>query len=145
MSGRVEPVDDELFGGPIHLDDDVGSASARFDDAIATHPGELDPTYRQLTALVDRIRDDDRLHRVEQVMTHSPWSAHTTQRVFRRYVGVRASGCCAAIDCSRRRWRSRAGPVSTSPIWQCVSAGTTSALHQRLPLDAGLHAGRIRR
>jgi AraC-like DNA-binding protein len=41
-----------------------------------------------LTALVDRIRDDDRLHRVEQVMQHSPWSARTTQRVFRRYVGV---------------------------------------------------------
>ncbi len=88
MTGRVEPVDDELFGGPIHLDEDVESASARLDDAIATHPGELDATYRNLTALVDRIRDDDRLHRVEQVMTHSPWSARTTQRVFRRYVGV---------------------------------------------------------
>jgi AraC-like DNA-binding protein len=41
-----------------------------------------------LTGLVDRIRDDDTLHRVEQVMTHSPWSVRTTQRVFRRYVGV---------------------------------------------------------
>jgi AraC-like DNA-binding protein len=40
-----------------------------------------------LTQLVDRIRDDDRLHRVEQVQ-HSRWSARTTQRVFRRYVGV---------------------------------------------------------
>ena len=88
MTGRVQPVDDELFGGPIDLDDDVESASARLDDATAAHPGELDPTYRQLTALVDRIRDDDRLHRVEQVMRLSPWSARTTQRVFRRYVGV---------------------------------------------------------
>jgi AraC-like DNA-binding protein len=42
----------------------------------------------RLLKLVDRIRDDDRLHRVEQVMQHSPWSARTTQRVFRRYVGV---------------------------------------------------------
>ena len=88
MTGRVQPVDDELFGGPIDLDDDVESASVRLDDAIATYPGELDTTYRQLTALVDRIRDDDRLHRVEQVMRHSPWSARSTQRVFRRYVGV---------------------------------------------------------
>ena len=54
----------------------------------APHSGELDPTYVSLTALVDRIRDDDRLHRVEQVMEQSPWSARTTQRVFRRYVGV---------------------------------------------------------
>jgi AraC-like DNA-binding protein len=41
-----------------------------------------------LSRLVDRIRDDSQLHRVEQVMQHSPWSARTTQRVFRRYVGV---------------------------------------------------------
>ena len=88
MTGWVMPVDDELFGGPIHLDDDVASASARLDDAIVAHPGGLDPTYRELTALVDRIRDDDRLHRVEQVMGHSPWSERTTQRIFRRYVGV---------------------------------------------------------
>ena len=50
--------------------------------------GELDSTYVSLSRLVDRIRDDSQLHRVEQVMQHSPWSARTTQRVFRRYVGV---------------------------------------------------------
>ncbi len=88
MTGHVLPVDNELFGGPIHLDDDVDAASARLDALIGAHPGELDPTHVLLTALVDRIRDDDRLHRVEQVMQHSPWSARTTQRVFRRYVGV---------------------------------------------------------
>ena len=88
LTGRVQPVDDELFGAPIHLDDDVDSASARLDELIAAAAGELDSTYVALTALVDRIRDDDRLHRVEQVMPHSPWSARTTQRVFRRYVGV---------------------------------------------------------
>ena len=87
-TGRVQPVDDELFGGPVHLDDDIAEASARLDELTGAHPGELDPTYVLLTALVDRIRDDDRLHRVEQVMQHSPWSARTTQRVFRRYVGV---------------------------------------------------------
>jgi hypothetical protein len=43
-----------------------------------------------LTGRVDRIRDDGRPHRVEQVMEHSPWGARTTQRVFRRYVGVPA-------------------------------------------------------
>jgi AraC-like DNA-binding protein len=88
LTGRVQPVDDELFDGPIYLDDDVDSASARLDELIGAHSGELDPTYVLLTALVDRIRDDDRLHRVEQVMQHSPWSPRTTQRVFRRYVGV---------------------------------------------------------
>jgi AraC-like DNA-binding protein len=88
MTGRVQPVDDELFGGPTHLDDEVNSASARLDELIGAPSGELDPTYVSLTALVDRIRDDDRLHRVEQVMQQSPWSARTTQRVFRRYVGV---------------------------------------------------------
>jgi AraC-like DNA-binding protein len=88
LTGRVQPVDDELFSGPVHLDDDVGAASARLDELIGAYSGQLDPTYVSLTALVDRIRDDDRLHRVEQVMQHSPWSARTTQRVFRRYVGV---------------------------------------------------------
>jgi AraC-like DNA-binding protein len=87
MTGRVQPVDDELFGGPINLDDDVESAAVRMDDLIAART-DVDPTFVALTALVDRIRDDDRLHRVEQVMQHSPWSARTTQRMFRRYVGV---------------------------------------------------------
>ena len=88
MTGRVQPVDHELFGGPIHLDDDIDKAAARLDELIAAGPAELDPTYVALMGLIDRIRDDDRLHRVEQVMQHSPWSARTTQRVFRRYVGV---------------------------------------------------------
>ena len=88
MTGRVQPVDDELFGGLTHLDDNVDSASARLDELISAQPGELDPTYVSLTGLVDRMRDDERLHRVEQVMQHSPWSTRTTQRVFRRYVGV---------------------------------------------------------
>lgn len=88
LTGRIEPVDDELFSVALHLDDDVDSAAAGLDDAIAAHAGDPDPTYLALTALVERIRDDDRLHRVEQVMALSPWSARTTQRVFRRYVGV---------------------------------------------------------
>jgi AraC-like DNA-binding protein len=91
LTGRVQPVDDELFGGPIHLDDDVDAASARLDELIGGYPAkgpDLDPTFVSLTQLIDRIRDDDGLHRVEQVMKHSPWSARTTQRVFRRYVGV---------------------------------------------------------
>jgi len=77
LTGQVQPAHDELFGAPLRLD-----------DAIAAGTQERDPTYAALTGLVDRIRDDDTLHRVEQVMTHSPWSARTTQRVFRRYVGV---------------------------------------------------------
>ena len=87
LTGRVEPVDDDLFGAPIHLEDNIESA-AGLDAAIAVGTGEIDPTYAALTALVDRMRDDDRLHRVEQVMQLSPWSARTTQRVFQRYVGV---------------------------------------------------------
>jgi AraC-like DNA-binding protein len=88
FTGRTVLVDDDLFGCPLELDDDHDAAAAQMDQAIAAHDGDVDPTYRALTTLVDRIRDDDRLHRVEQVMTHSPWSARTTQRVFRRYVGV---------------------------------------------------------
>ena len=88
LTGRVEPGDGELFGAPIHLDDDIDSAGAGLDDAIAAAVDDTDPTYTSLTALVERIRDDDRLHRVEQVMRLSPWSARTTQRVFRHYLGV---------------------------------------------------------
>jgi AraC-like DNA-binding protein len=88
LTGRTVPVDGELFGGPMELPDDIQGASARLDAAVAAHTGEPDATYAVLTSLVDRIRDDDRLHRVGQVMEHSPWSARTTQRVFRRDVGV---------------------------------------------------------
>jgi AraC-like DNA-binding protein len=48
----------------------------------------IDGSYQLLRKLVERIREDDRLHRVAQVMELSPWSSRTTQRVFRRYVGV---------------------------------------------------------
>jgi len=85
LTGRIKPVDDELLGSAMHLDDDIGAASTRLDELIGAQ-GELDPSYVMLTALV--IRDVDRLHLAEQVMQHSPWSVRTTQRVFRRYVGV---------------------------------------------------------
>lgn len=88
LTGRIRAVDDDLFGVPPCLEDNVAVAAARLDDLIAAHRGALDPTYVVLTALVDRIREDDHLHRVEQVMRLSPWSTRTTQRVFRRYVGV---------------------------------------------------------
>ncbi|OBF54388.1 AraC family transcriptional regulator [Mycolicibacterium monacense] len=88
LTGRVDPIDDDLFGGPLALPCDAQRAGAALDDAIGAGSGALDPTYRVLTALVDRIRDDDRLQRVEHVVAASPWSERTVQRVFRRYVGV---------------------------------------------------------
>ena len=88
LTGRIEPIDNELLGTSIHLEDDVESAAAVLDEAIAAHAGETDPTYVALATLVDRMRDDARLHRVEQVMQLSLRSARTTQRVFRRYGGV---------------------------------------------------------
>jgi AraC-like DNA-binding protein len=88
MTGRIAPVDDRLFGTAIDLDDDVTVAVGRLDDLIGAYTADLDPTYVALTALLDRIADDERVRRVHQVMERSPWSARTTQRVFRRYVGV---------------------------------------------------------
>lgn len=88
MTGRVTPVDDGLFGEMIDLEDDVTSAAERLDELIAAYSAELDETYVALRDLVHRISDDDRLHRVEQVMELSPWSTRTTQRIFRWYVGV---------------------------------------------------------
>lgn len=88
FTGAIVPVDDELFGTPMVLEDDIAAAASRLDGAIARSDGTTDPTYVALTALLDRVRDDGRLRRVEQVMAHAPWSARTTQRVFRHYVGV---------------------------------------------------------
>lgn len=88
LTGTTVPVDHELFGAPLLLDDDIAAAGNLLDDVVADHDPEADPAYLALTALLDRVRDDERLHRVEQVMDVSPWSARTTQRVFRRYVGV---------------------------------------------------------
>ncbi len=84
---RICPVGDDLFGRGVHLPDDVAVAADRLDGLIG-HASEPDPIFVTLTALLDRIRDDTGIHRVEQVMALSPWSVRTTQRVFRRYVGV---------------------------------------------------------
>lgn len=88
FTGRIAPVDAELFDGPIDLEDEIGAASQGLDDAIGAYDGPLDPTYQAVTALLERIRDDAALHRVAQVMRLSVWSPRTTQRIFRRYVGV---------------------------------------------------------
>jgi AraC-like DNA-binding protein len=87
-TGRTVRIDDETFGGALDLADDRDAAAAALDEAIARHDPMRDPTYDALIELMDRMRDDGGLHRVEQVMAISPWSARTTQRVFRRYVGV---------------------------------------------------------
>jgi AraC-like DNA-binding protein len=87
LTGRIDRVDDELFSCPVRLADDREAASSHLDRLIADHHG-VDPVFVALTGLLDRVRADDRLHRVEQVMAQSPWSVRTTQRVFRRYVGV---------------------------------------------------------
>lgn len=88
LTGRVVWVDDDLFGGPaLFDDDDVDAVAAQLDTLIGARV-DPDPTYASLTALLARIRDDDAVQRVQHVMAYSPWSARTTQRVFRRYVGV---------------------------------------------------------
>jgi hypothetical protein len=50
LTGRVEPVNDDLFCAPIHLEDNIESAAAGPDVAIAVGNGETDPTYAALTA-----------------------------------------------------------------------------------------------
>ncbi|BBX29900.1 helix-turn-helix domain-containing protein [Mycolicibacterium alvei] len=88
MTGRVVSVGDELLCASVNFGEDVTEIRHGMDSAIGAMTGEVDPTYRALMTLVDRMRDDASLHRVEQVMALSPWSTRTTQRVFRRYVGV---------------------------------------------------------
>ncbi|HEX2286023.1 MAG TPA: helix-turn-helix domain-containing protein, partial [Mycobacterium sp.] len=83
LTGRVERAEELLPDAP----HDVEKSLAALESAISTD-APVDDTYVRLRKLVEIIRDDDRLHRVQQVMEHSPWSARTTQRVFRRYVGV---------------------------------------------------------
>jgi len=87
LTGRVLPIDDELFGTPVSFADDIDQTAAALDDAIGSRT-DPDTTYRDLSTLLDRVSADSQLHRVEQVMALSPWSERTTQRVFRRYVGV---------------------------------------------------------
>ena len=89
MTGRIRAVDDDLLGGRVQFADDVNDAAAHMDRLIGEAPGP-DATYRAVSALVERMRDDAGIQRVEQVMALSPWSARTTQRLFRRYVGVPA-------------------------------------------------------
>ncbi|CAN5649679.1 helix-turn-helix domain-containing protein [soil metagenome] len=86
-TGRTLPVG-TLFGAPLHVDDHREQAAGQLDNAIAAHHPESDPTYRALRRLLDTVRDDHRVRRVEQVMDRAPWSARTTQRVFKKYVGV---------------------------------------------------------
>jgi hypothetical protein len=50
LTGPVEPVNNDLFGAPIHLEDNIEAAAAGPDVAIAVGNGEIDPTYAALTA-----------------------------------------------------------------------------------------------
>jgi AraC-like DNA-binding protein len=113
-TGRTVPVDDELFGAPLVLEDDREVAGAGLDAAIATDR-TVDSTYEALTVLLERIRDDDALHRVEQVMELSPWSTRTTQRVFKRYVGVPVKW----VLC-RYRLQQAALELETDPALDCA-------------------------
>jgi hypothetical protein len=45
LTGRVQPVGDEFFGGAIHLEDDTDAASARLDELIGHYRDELDPGW----------------------------------------------------------------------------------------------------
>jgi AraC-like DNA-binding protein len=83
LTGRVERADDLVPHAPHDVDDSVSALEA----AIASDAEPVE-AYRQLRKLAEQIRDDDRLQRVEHVVERSPWSARTTQRVFRHYVGV---------------------------------------------------------
>lgn len=90
-TGRVVPASatavDESCSTPTAFPRQLDRMVAHLDAVIgAAHP--TDPTYAALTDLLDRMGDDATLHRVDQVLALSPWSARTTQRVFRRYVGV---------------------------------------------------------
>jgi len=87
-TGRVVPVDDELFGTPVEFEDDVSAAAARMDAAVAADRRDDPVVYTELTGLMNRIRDDAEIRRVADVMAHSPWSTRTTQRVFLSFVGV---------------------------------------------------------
>ena len=71
------------------------------------------------------MRDDDRLHRVEQVMQLSPWSAGTTQRVFRRYVGVPVKWVLCRYRLQQAALEIENHPGVDSPTWRSASAGTT--------------------
>ena len=83
LTGRVQRADNLLPDAPHDVD---GSVVAL--DSLVTCKSPVDETYRRLRSLVDQIRDDERLQRVEQVVQRAPWSARTVQRLFRRYVGV---------------------------------------------------------
>nr|WP_111512732.1 helix-turn-helix domain-containing protein [Mycobacterium kyogaense] len=85
FTGRV--VVAEMIVGAGDLADDVGVAAEQLDRLIGATSVD-DTVLSPLSALLDRMREDPELQRVEQVMAHSPWSVRTTQRVFRRYVGV---------------------------------------------------------
>ncbi|MEW5808508.1 MAG: helix-turn-helix domain-containing protein [Actinomycetota bacterium] len=77
----------EMLCGADDLVDDVTVAAEQLDRLIGA-TSVVDPVLPALTVMLDRMRDDPDVQRVDQVMAHSPWSVRTTQRVFRRYVGV---------------------------------------------------------
>jgi AraC-like DNA-binding protein len=57
---------------------------------LERHAPEPGPDYLRLRGLIDRIRDDASLVRVDQLPELVGWSPRTLQRHFRRMVGVSA-------------------------------------------------------
>lgn len=57
-------------------------------DLLERHAPEPDADYLRLRELIDRMRDDPSLVRVDQLSALTGWSARTLQRHFRARVGV---------------------------------------------------------
>ena len=125
LTGRTVLADDGLFGVAMRVEDDRDGPSACTDQAIGAYAGPVDSTYVALTALLDRVRDDCALHRVAQVMAQSPWSARTTQRVFRHYVGVPVKWVLCRYRLQRAALEIETVHRSTSPTSPSGLVGTT--------------------
>lgn len=97
---------DALLAAVLSHEDDDGRAAV-LDEALATIAPEPPAPYLGLLGLLDRMRDDRTLVRVEQVAGLGAMSVRSLQRLFAAYVGVapkavlaryRLQDAAAAID-----------------------------------------------
>jgi AraC-like DNA-binding protein len=95
-------------------------------ELLERHAPEPDADYLRLRGLVDRMRDDPSLVRVEQLPGLVGWSPRTLQRQFRRMVGVPAKWVLA-----RYRLQEAAVELERDPDVNLAALATRLGWHDQ--------------
>ena len=94
LEGKVVPggelwqIDDRPVARHVLTEQDTDEMVRAVEDYLDGVHAEPDPMVDEMAGILDRIENDDSIHRVDQVASMAGVSARTLQRMFTEYVGI---------------------------------------------------------